>query len=249
MGRTIASLIADDPDFYLAVALERPQSIESLSYLSCPVTSSLQEAIELAPEAVIIDFTAPAASMEAARIAAAKNIPVVIGSTGFSDDQKKQLGIFAKSTPLLWSANMSIGVNALLDMLPALVKALGPDYDIELAEIHHKHKKDAPSGTALMFGENLAHARGQALKDVRAACRDGVNGPRKEGEIGIQAIRGGEVVGVHTIWFFGPAETIEIVHRVDSRENFARGALRAAAWLRLQKPGIIYNMQNVLANS
>lgn len=246
MGCTIANLLKDNADCFLACAVERPERLENLKNLSCPVTDNLPKAIELAPEAVIVDFTAPDASLEAASIAAACHSPIVIGSTGFGAEQKAQLEKYALAAPLLWSANMSIGVNALKELLPLLVKALGPAYDIEMMEIHHKHKKDAPSGTALMLAEGMARARGQNLRDVRRDCRSGIIGPRKDGEIGIQAIRGGEVVGEHTIWFFGPSETLEITHRAASRENFAQGALRAAAWLGKMPAGRVYDMRDVL---
>lgn len=247
MGRAIAGLLHDNDECFLAAAVDRPEVLETLPHLPCYVTDHLEEGIERNPDAVIVDFTMPDASMKAAAIAAEKHVPIVIGSTGFSETQKIELQDFAKKTPLLWSANMSIGVNALEDLLPRLARALGPNYDIEIAEIHHRHKKDAPSGTALMLGNAIANARGQKLEDVRKSCRDGIIGERKKGEIGVQAIRGGEVVGVHMVWFFGPSETIEITHRADSRENFALGALRAARWLAGRQPGKMYSMQDALA--
>lgn len=247
MGQTIARLLHDNEECFLAAAVDRQEALKTLPQLPCYVTDRLQEAIERDPDAVIVDFTAPESSLKAAAMAAENHVPIVIGSTGFTEFQKIELANFATKTPVLWSSNMSIGVNALEKLLPQLVRALGSDYDVEIAEIHHKHKKDAPSGTALMLGKAIAEARGQDLEAVRQSCRNGLIGERKKGEIGVQAIRGGEVVGVHMIWFFGPAETIEITHRADSRENFASGALRAASWLARQSSGKLYSMQDVLA--
>lgn len=246
MGRAIASLLADDGACYLAAAVDKPEMLENLPHLPCYVTDNLKEALERNPDAVIVDFTAPAASLASAALAAEKSMPIVIGTTGLTAEQKAELDSLARKTAIFWSANMSIGVNALEELLPRLAAALGPEYDVEIAEIHHRHKKDAPSGTALMLGKAIAEGRGQKLEDVRKSCRDGMIGERKSGEIGIQAIRGGEVVGVHTIWFFGPSESIEITHRADSRENFGRGALRAARWLAGQKAGHLYSMRDLL---
>ena len=141
---------------------------------------------------------------------------------------------------------MSVGIAVLRQLLPDLVRALGEDYDIELVELHHNRKKDSPSGTALTLGECLAEARGWKLADVRQSGRDGIIGPRPKQEIGIQAVRGGDVVGVHTVYFMGPGERIEVSHHAHSRENFARGALRAAAWLAGQKAGRLYGMPDML---
>ena len=140
---------------------------------------------------------------------------------------------------------MSIGVNVLLKVLPELTRALGEKYDIEMVELHHNRKKDSPSGTALRLGECLAEARGWDLDDVRCSARDGIIGERPKAQIGIQAIRGGDVVGVHTVYFMGPGERIEVTHQAHSRETFAQGALRAAAWLCGQQPGRLYGMQDI----
>ncbi len=142
---------------------------------------------------------------------------------------------------------MSIGVNVLLRILPQLTKTLGPDYDMEIVEIHHNRKKDAPSGTALMLGEALAEARDWDFEACKKTCREGMTGERPKMEIGIQAVRGGDVAGVHTVYFFGPGERIEVTHQAHGRENFAMGALTAAKWLKNQKAGKLYSMQDMFA--
>ena len=140
---------------------------------------------------------------------------------------------------------MSVGINVLRKILPELTRALGDKYDIEMVELHHNRKQDSPSGTALTLGECLAEARGWKLPDVRCSARDGIIGERPKAQIGIQAIRGGDVVGVHTIYFMGPGERIEVTHQAHSRETFAQGALRAAAWLKGRAAGRLYGMQDI----
>lgn len=245
MGRVITGLVEKSDNFRLAGAVDQAGVINH--DLSCPVSSTLQDALALAPDSTIIDFTAPQASITAAHTASENKNPIVIGTTGLDESQKEELAEIAKSSPVLWSANMSVGVNVLARFLPLLAKALGPDYDMEMMEIHHKHKKDAPSGTALLLGDVLARARGQRIQEARCSCRDGIIGERPDGQIGIQALRGGDVVGIHSIYFFGPGEFVQVTHQAESRENFARGALRAAAWLATKKPGELYSMQDVIS--
>ena len=141
---------------------------------------------------------------------------------------------------------MSVGINVLLQVLPQLTRLLGPAYDLEIAEVHHRLKKDAPSGTAIRLGQCLAQARGQEYEDVARCCREGIVGERIDEEIGVQTLRGGDVVGDHTVFYFGPGERIEVTHRAHSRETFAQGALRAAAWLASQPAGKIYAMEDML---
>lgn len=244
MGSTIRRLAGEEGNFVIAGLVDREESLTDLKQTGIPVATSLEALGAQALGAVAIDFTAPEASMETARMAMTLGVPLVIGTTGFSEAQKTQLRQFAKIIPLFWSANMSVGVNVLLRLLPELAKALGPAYDMEMVEIHHGRKKDAPSGTALALGEKLAEARGWQLPEVRCSSRDGIIGARPQQEIGIQAIRGGDVVGVHTIYFLGPGERIEVTHQAHSRENFAGGALRAARWLKDRRPGKLYSMQD-----
>ena len=181
-----------------------------------------------------------------AQTAADTGNPMVIGTTGLSEGQQEELAAAAARTPLFWAPNMSVGVNVLLELLPQLVRMLGDLYDVELSEIHHKFKKDAPSGTALKLAQVLAEAKGWDLKQVAQYCREGIIGERPKDEIGVQTLRGGDVVGDHTVYFFGPGERIEVTHRAHSRETFAQGALRAAKWIGRQKPGTIYSMADMV---
>lgn len=245
MGRTISALAAADPAYTLAGLVDGREHLAGLAGADCPVAATLEEILPQAPGAAIIDFTAPAVSLESARVAAAHSRALVIGTTGFTQEQKSELHRLAAQTPLFWSSNMSIGINVLLKILPELTRALGESYDIEMVELHHNRKKDAPSGTALTLGECLAEARGWELEDVRCSSRDGIIGERPRAQIGIQAVRGGDVVGVHTVYFMGPGERIEVSHQAHSRETFAQGALRAAAWLATRKPGKLYGMQDM----
>lgn len=246
MGRTITGLVKGDPQLRLAGAVENAAHVADLAGLGCPVSDNLAELAATGEKGVIIDFTAPQASLKAAETAVASQWRMVIGTTGLSAGQKDLLAELAKSTPILWSANMSVGVNVLLRILPELAKALGPAYDMEMVEIHHKHKKDAPSGTALMLADALAKARGLNLEEARRSCRDGLIGGRDPGEIGVMALRGGDVVGVHACYFLGQGEALEITHRAESRENFAAGAIRAAKWLSGQEKGKLYSMSDVI---
>lgn len=244
MGSLIARLVQEDPGLALVGAVERNDSQTAVSGLQCPVADSLA-AVAL-PGAIAIDFTAPQVSLGTARDAVKSGMGAIIGSTGFTEGQKRELAEYAREAPLLWSANMSVGVNVLLRLLPQLAKALGPAYDMEMMEIHHRHKRDAPSGTALMLADAMARARDWELPEVRRSCRDGIIGERQDKEIGVMALRGGDVPGIHTSYFFGPGEIIEVKHTAETRENFANGAIRAARWLTGQKPGRLYSMQDVI---
>lgn len=246
MGREICALCRDDPRFRLAGAVDVKNALASLASLGSPVSDDLAEILASEKDAVIIDFSAPAATIKSVAAAARWHVPMVIGATGFTQAQKDVLAGFANETPLLLSANMSIGVNVLMEILPQLAKALGPGYDIEMAEIHHRNKKDAPSGTALALADELAKARGWKLDAVRNSRRDGIIGPRPDEEIGVQALRGGDVPGIHTTYFLGEGEIIEVKHVAESRANFARGALRAALWLSQATPGRLYTMRDVV---
>ena len=199
MGRTIRRLAEEEGNFIIAGLVDREESLASLQEGAIPVGRSLEALRAQAAGAVAIDFTAPEASMATAAMAAEMSVPLVIGTTGFSEAQKAELLALAQKTPLFWSANMSVGINVLMRFLPELARALGPAYDMEMVEIHHGRKKDAPSGTALALGEKLAEARGWELSEVRCSARDGIIGARPQKEIGIQAVRGGDVVGVHTV--------------------------------------------------
>jgi len=247
MGATLVRLAMADPAFRLAGVSERPGSLDGLEGVPCPADDDLARLLSKCPGAVVIDFTTAANSVAAAEIAAATGNPMVIGTTGLTPEQQRTLETLAARTPLFWAPNMSVGINVLLRVLPELVRMLGPSYDLEIMEIHHNKKVDAPSGTALKLGQCLADARGALYDNVKRHGRDGVIGPRQSGEIGVAALRGGDVVGDHTVYFLGPGERIEVTHRAHTRDTFAQGALRAAAWLQGQKPGRLYAMADMLA--
>lgn len=246
MGSTLAQMALDAEHLNLCGVVERAEYSAGLGALGCPVAHDLAELLPAHPGAVVIDFTAPAVSLDSARKAAVTGNPIVIGTTGLSPEQLDELGALAVRTPIFWSPNMSIGVNALVRILPHLERILGEAYDMEITEIHHHHKKDAPSGTAVKLAQVLAQSRGWDLDAVANYGRQGIVGARPAQELGVHAVRGGDVVGDHTVYFFGPGERIEVTHRAHSRENFARGALRAATWLATQKPGQLYSMEQLL---
>lgn len=252
MGSTLARLISEAPDLTLGAVLERPGQEDKLAVWragGARVDTDPAAAMNALPGAVVVDFTAPVVTMNTARLAAACGNPVVIGTTGLTDENRAELNELAARIPLLLSPNMSVGVNVLLEVLPELTRLLGDAYDVELTEIHHNRKKDAPSGTAARLVEALAEARGWKPGDVARYGREGIPGERPHAEIGVHAVRGGDVVGVHTVYYMGPGERIEVAHHAHSRENFANGALRAARWLTGQAPGRLYSMQDVLRGS
>ena len=249
MGRTLVRLVSEAEDLSLAAALERNSDLDKLNDLKAAgitVSDNIAEVLQQMPKnSVIIDFTAPEATMKTLEAALASGVPMVIGTTGFSDAQLAALEQAAKRIPLFRSANMSVGVNVIMDILPQLTSMLGDGYDTEIMEIHHNKKKDAPSGTALLLAEPVLKAKGLTNDDI-AVNRFDRREPRRHDEVGIQSLRGGDVVGVHTVYYFGAGERIEITHHAHSRDNFAIGALRASHWLSTQQPGRLYNMQDVL---
>ena len=244
MGSTVARLVGEAGDLTLAAAAERPGV--DLSRYSCLTGDRIEELLPQCPKAVVVDFTGPEASLAVAEAAARHGNPVVIGTTGFSPEQRAKLEEYARIAPLFWSPNMSVGVNVLLKALPELVCLLGEAYDIDIVELHHNRKKDAPSGTALRLAECVAEAKGWALAETGCYHREGITGERPKREIGVQTVRGGDIVGVHTVYFMGPGERIEVTHQAHSRETFAQGALRAARWMAGAKPGKLYTMLDVL---
>lgn len=246
MGSTLVNLAMDSDQFSVRGVVERAEYSSGLELLGCPVAYDLQDLLPSCKGATVIDFTAPEVSLASARKASKTGNPVVIGTTGLSADQLAELESLARDIPIFWSPNMSIGVNALVRVLPMLERILGEAYDMEITEIHHHHKKDAPSGTAVKLAQVLAQSRGWKMEDVGNYGRQGMVGARPHEELGVHALRGGDVVGDHTVYFFGPGERIEVTHRAHSRENFARGALRAAAWLSGQKAGRLYSMNQLL---
>ena len=193
----------------------------------------------------VIDFTTPAATKAHAELAASLGKALIIGTTGLNDDVRATIAAAARKSVVVQAPNFSIGVNVLLALTEKLAGTLGPDYDIDILEMHHRHKVDAPSGTALGLGESAAKGRKVALKDVARATRDGQVGARPLGEIGFATLRGGDVIGDHSVIFAGDGERVELTHKASSREIFAKGAVRAALWTAGRKPGL-YSMRDVL---
>lgn len=194
---------------------------------------------------VLIDFTHTSSTLEHLRLASSKGKAMVIGTTGFTSDEIREVETLSRNIPCVLSPNMSVGINLLLKVIREIAIVLGDDYDIEIIEAHHRLKKDAPSGTAMKMAQVLASALKRDLNDVAVYARRGMIGERTKKEIGIQTIRAGDIVGEHTILFGGLGERIEITHKASSRDTFARGALKAALWVHGKVPGL-YDMQDVL---
>jgi 4-hydroxy-tetrahydrodipicolinate reductase len=252
VGSLIARLILESPDMSLSGALEDEShpsvgrdAAEVLGFpkKGIPVSSGIPDAFEGSD--VIVDFTFPEVTLKTSDYAFRTGKAMVIGSTGFSAEQKEKIASFASKIPIVMSPNMSIGVNVLFKIVDMAAKLLDESYDAEIVEAHHKMKKDAPSGTALAIAQVIAKARGVELEKRARYERCGMIGQRPAGEIGIQTVRAGDIVGEHCVMFAGGGERIEITHKAHSRENFARGALAAAKWVVGKKPGL-YSMTNVL---
>ena len=194
---------------------------------------------------VLIDFTVPEATIFHAKKCYENNMSIVIGTTGLSVSQEKELTTLSKKIPIVYSANFSIGVTLLSNLVSKATKTLGTEWNIEILEMHHKHKVDAPSGTALMLGKSAAQARGKHLSDIKSVSRDGIIGERKNDEIGFAVLRGGDVVGEHSVLFSSSGERIELSHKATDRSIFAAGALRASYWAANANPGL-YSLSDVL---
>jgi 4-hydroxy-tetrahydrodipicolinate reductase len=244
MGQMLIREIARTEGASLAGAVEHSGS-NALGSETGGVKIVADPAAALATAGVLIDFTVPAATVAHARVCAEKGVSMVIGTTGLDPEQTKAIHEAAKKVPILWAANMSLGVNILLALVEKTASMLDPSYDIEVLEMHHRHKIDAPSGTALALGKAAAAGRKVKIEDVWRKSRDGHTGARPAGEIGFATLRGGEEVGVHTVMFAAAGERLELSHRSFSRETYASGAVRAALWLKGKKPGL-YGMKDVL---
>lgn len=194
---------------------------------------------------VVIDFSFHSATASVAQLCAEKSKALVIGTTGHSDSESSQIKEAIKKVPIVWASNYSTGVNALFWLTRKATEILGPDFDLEVVEMHHRLKKDAPSGTAATLAEILGEVRGLQLKEALRHGREGIVGERTKGEIGMHSMRGGDVVGDHTVVYANVGERLELTHKASSRDTFANGALRAAGWVVKQKPGL-YSMQDVL---
>lgn len=209
-----------------------------------PVEERLEAALEHGGQ-VVVDFTTPAVCVDNARVCAARGVPFVTGTTGLEPAQRQALEEAAASIPVLHAPNMSVGVHLLTKLVREAAERLDEAYDVEIVEAHHRHKRDAPSGTALHLAEAVARVQGVDLGDVARYGREGIVGARPRREIGISAVRGGDVVGEHTVLFLGDGERLELTHKASSRAAFARGAVRAARWIVNQPPGL-YGMEDVL---
>jgi 4-hydroxy-tetrahydrodipicolinate reductase len=254
MGRALVRALAESDGMRLAFALERAGhgdlgrdagELAGLPRNGVTLTDDVLAA--LSKSDAVLDFTAPAASVATADLAAQARIVHVIGTTGFSDADLARLKAAARHAVIVKSGNMSLGVNLLAALVKEAAKVL-PNYDIEIVEMHHRMKVDAPSGTALLLGEAAAAGRNIALREHAVRARDGQTGARPDGAIGFAALRGGTVVGDHTVTLAGPFERIELTHRAEDRSIFARGALAAARWGQGKKPGL-YAMSDVLGLS
>ncbi len=251
MGSNILKLVNEDNELELVGAVERadcPFIGEDASRFGGPkgikLTGSLTDIAE--KDTVIIDFTHIDATREHINIAAYKSSPMVIGTTGFGTEEVKKIEELAKKYfPCILSPNMSLGVNVLFKLVSEAAKLLTDEYNVEIIEIHHRMKKDAPSGTAVKLGQVVAEAFGWNYDEVAVYERKGIVGERKKNEIGMQTLRAGDVVGEHTVIFGGMGERVELTHKAHSRENFARGAIRAAKWI-YNKPKGFYTMKDVL---
>ena len=252
MGRTLVKAIADSKEFVLAGALEDVRS-PLIGWDSGTLAGVPENGIKLAGDAGpllakadgIIDFTAPVASVTFAAIAAKAAKVHILGTTGLSAADEAKIKDAARNAVIVKSGNMSLGVNLLVALTKRVAKTLDSSFDIEILEMHHNQKVDAPSGTALLLGRAAAEGRGIELDKRSVKSRDGHTGARKPGDIGFAALRGGTVVGEHNVIFAGPAEQVELTHKAEDRVIFARGALHAALWARNQKPGL-YSMIDVL---
>jgi 4-hydroxy-tetrahydrodipicolinate reductase len=237
MGQALIEATLDDPQFVLAGALDVPGSDAIGSDAGArqgrrsgvDVQSDVAAAVQQAD--VLIDFTRASGTLAHLDACVRSGTGMVIGTTGFDDAGKTAIAEAARSIPIVFAANMSVGVNVLAKLVRDAASLLGPAFDIEIVEMHHRHKVDAPSGTALMLGEAAAEGAGVALRDHAVYAREGVTGPRPARAIGFATLRGGDVVGEHTVVFAGRGERIELTHRATSRRNFAAGALRAAAFV------------------
>lgn len=252
MGRMLIEAVQDNPQTTLNAAIERQGSslvgadageVAAIGRLDVQIVDDLKAVIN--DINVLIDFSLPDATEKNMQICAANNVAMVIGTTGFDEQQEQVLKEASKQIAIVYAGNYSTGVNLSLKLLAMAAKAFGTEADVEVIEAHHKHKIDAPSGTAYMMAEAVAEARGQNLKDVAVYGREGQTGAREVGTIGIHAIRGGEIIGDHTVMFIADGEVVEITHRARARMTFAAGAVRAATWVIKQEVGQ-YNMQDVL---
>ena len=255
MGNRLVALLHEERDLRLVAALEAPGhaalgrdagEVAGIGGVSVPITADA-EAV-LGKDRILIEFSVPEASLAHARLVARQGGRAVIGTTGFTPDQRDELAAIGRSIAILVAPNMSVGVNVAFRILADMARMLGDDYDVEIVETHHRFKKDAPSGTALRMAEVVAQALGRDLARTAVYDRHDKLAERTRKEIGMAALRSGDVVGEHTVSFGALGERLELTHRAQSRDNFARGALRAARFIASARPGL-YSMQDVLGLS
>ena len=252
MGRVLIEIIRQTPGAHLAGAIEQPNSIAigqdagllaGCGQMGVAISGDALSAVAAADG--ILDFTSPQSTVELAALAAQARLVHVIGTTGLSADDLAKIEAAARHAIIVRSGNMSLGVNLLAALVKKAAKTLGPEYDVEIVEMHHRMKVDAPSGTALLLGTAAAEGRGIALEGHAIRARDGHTGMRKIGDIGFATLRGGTVIGDHKVILAGPSEKIELTHIAEDRNIFARGAVQAALWGKDKKPGL-YSMTDVL---
>ncbi|BFM08658.1 4-hydroxy-tetrahydrodipicolinate reductase [Halioxenophilus aromaticivorans] len=252
MGKILIEAVSLNETTTLTAAIERPVSsllgadageLAGIGKNGVALVANLADVIKDID--VLIDFTVPAATLTNAQVCFANGKGLVVGTTGFTEAEREQLSAYGEQGALCVAANYSTGVNVSLKLLELAAKAMGDDVDIEIVEAHHRHKVDSPSGTALAMGEAVAGAVGRDLSKVAVYGREGIVGARERDTIGFATVRGGDVVGDHTVMFMAEGERLEVTHKASSRMSFARGAVRAAAWLS-QQPNGSYDMQDVL---
>ena len=252
MGRTLIEAVANADGATLGAATERPDSsllgsdageLAGIGRLGVPVVDSLERVLD--DFDVVIDFTVPGATLSHLQLCRDHGKRMVIGTTGFSDGEKAELAAAARSIGIVFAPNMSVGVNLCFKLLEMAARVLGDEVDIEVIEAHHRHKKDAPSGTALRMGEVVAGVLGRDLEECAVYGRHGITGERDRRTIGFETIRAGDIVGDHTVLFAATGERVEITHKASSRMTFARGAVRAAGWIMEHRSGL-FDMQDVL---
>jgi 4-hydroxy-tetrahydrodipicolinate reductase len=255
MGNRLVALLHEERDLRLVAALEAPGhaalgrdagDVAGVGRVSVPITADAEAA--LGKDRILIEFSVPEASLAHARLVARQGGRAVIGTTGFTPAQRDELAAIGRSIPIVVAPNMSVGVNVAFRILADMARMLGDDYDVEIVETHHRFKKDAPSGTALRMAEVVAQALGRDLAQNAVYDRHDKLAERTRKEIGMAALRSGDVVGEHTVSFGALGERLELTHRAQSRDNFARGALRAARFIASARPGL-YSMQDVLGLS
>jgi len=252
MGRQLLQAVSERPSAVLSEVFESPGHAalgQDSSLLSGGEPTGVSVVDEVAPSQqsfdVVIDFTVPTATLALLNSLGASKKAVVIGTTGFDDAQLTELRQHSANRPIVFASNYSVGVTVALQLLADAAKALGDDYDVEITEAHHRHKVDAPSGTALSMGHAVADALGRDLKTDAVYGREGITGARESKTIGFTTVRAGDIIGDHTVLFAGHGERLEITHKAVERMTFARGAVRAACWLKDQPPGL-YGMPHVL---